>query len=249
MSINSMPKRKEQFVNGEVYHLIIRALDDNLIFKDEKDYFRGIFSIYEFNNQKPVNISIRRRNRVVEKKREKPIDIGSRSTAEDKRDKFVNILAFCFMPNHMHLLVRQAKDNGISKFMQKVGIGLGKYFNKKYRRKGHVFQDAFKSIHIDNDNQLIAVLNYIHTNPTSLVEPGFKQSGVRNFEKVIKFLEEEFRWSSLFDYIGIENFKSVTERNFVLELLGDTEGYQKLLREWVLYKKVSQKNKDLFLED
>jgi len=51
-----MPRRKEQFVTGEIYHLIIRALDNNLIFKDEKDYFRGIFSIYEFNNQNPVNI-------------------------------------------------------------------------------------------------------------------------------------------------------------------------------------------------
>jgi hypothetical protein len=74
-----MPQRKEQFVTGEIYHIVVRALDDNLIFRDTNDYFRGIFSIYEFNNAKPVNISIRRRDRAVEKKKEKLSDIGSRA--------------------------------------------------------------------------------------------------------------------------------------------------------------------------
>ncbi|OGZ79787.1 MAG: hypothetical protein A2312_02325 [Candidatus Staskawiczbacteria bacterium RIFOXYB2_FULL_32_9] len=235
-----MPRRKEQFVTGEIYHLIIRALDNNLIFKDEKDYFRGIFSIYEFNNQNPVNISIRRRNRTVEKKREreKPIEVGLQSVlVNDKRDKFVEVLAFCFMPNHIHLLVKQIKDNGISKFMQKSGTGLSKYFNKKYQRKGHVFQDAFKSIHIENDSQLIAVFNYIHANPVSLIESGFKESGITDTEKVLKFLEEEFRWSSYFDYIGKENFKSVTEREFMLNLLRGSENCKNLMKDWVTYKK------------
>jgi len=72
-----MPRRKEQFITGDIYHIIIRALDDNLIFKDTNDYFRGIFSIYELNNSKPVTIFVRRRDRKVEKKREKLSDIGS----------------------------------------------------------------------------------------------------------------------------------------------------------------------------
>jgi len=59
-----MPYRQEQFANGETYHVVIRALDNNLLFRDENDYFRMIFSVYEFNDARPVNISIRRRNRI-----------------------------------------------------------------------------------------------------------------------------------------------------------------------------------------
>lgn len=244
-----MPRRKQQFITGDLYHITARAIDDNLIFKDQKDYFRGIFSIYEFNNSIPVNIFNRRLARVVEKKKEKFCELGAHKIlAKDEREKFVEVLAFCFMPNHTHLLVRQAKDGGISKFMQKVGGGYGGYFNRKYQRKGHVFQNEFKSVHIESDKQLIAVINYIHANPISLIEPNFKEQGIKNSKKVIKFLEEEFRWSSLFDYLGKENFKSVTERDFILEILGGSGGCRSLLRDWINYKKVSQDNKELFLE-
>lgn len=242
-----MPQRREQFVTDEFYHIVMRALDDNLIFKDVNDYYRGIFSIYEFNNTKPVNISIRRRNRAIEKKREKMCDIGSRTDLiNDERDKFVEILAFCFMPNHIHLLVRQIKDRGISKFMQKVGIGISKYLNKKYQRKGHVFQDAFKSVHIDNDKQLMTVFNYIHINPLSLREPGWKEKGIRDIEKSIKFIDD-YKWSSYQDYIGIKNFPSVTEREFLKDLMDNADGCKDAVKNWLEYKKEIINN-NLFLE-
>ena len=243
-----MPQRKEQFITGDIYHIVVRALDDNLIFKDVSDYFRGIFSIYEFNNAKPVSIFNRRRNRIVEKKRIKPCDIGSH-TISDERDKFIEIFAFCFMSNHIHLLVKQIKDGGTSKFMQKVGIGLGKYFNNKYKRKGHVFQDSFKSVHIKNDNQFLATVSYIFTNPVALIEPGWKELGIRkhSVQKVMKFLEE-YKWSSFQDCIGIKNFPSVTEREFLLETIGGVNGLKSVMQDWIEHKKDIVKCKDLFLE-
>lgn len=245
-----MPRRKEQFVTGENYHIVMRAIDDNLIFKDTNDYFRGIFCLYEFNNSKPVNISIRRRNRVVEKKREKSIDIGSRTISFiDSRNKFVDILAFCFMPNHIHLLVKQIRDGGISKFMQKVGIGLGKYFNRKYKRKGHVFQDTFKSVNIKNDNQFVATTSYIFTNPIALIEPGWKKKGIRNYstEEVVNFLEN-YKWSSYQDCIGVKNFPSVTQREFLLEMTNGSEGLRDIIKNWIEHKKDMAKYADIFLE-
>ena len=71
-----MPYRKEQFSNGEVYHLTTRAIDDNLIFKNTDDYYRGIFSIYEFNNDKPTTIQARRLIRAnIKKQNRDPISI------------------------------------------------------------------------------------------------------------------------------------------------------------------------------
>ncbi|MEK7562443.1 MAG: transposase [Patescibacteria group bacterium] len=243
-----MPKRKEQFTTGETYHIVMRALDNNLIFKDINDYFRGIFSIYEFNNADSVEIWKRRRDRIVEKKREKSGDIGSPPIL-DGRDKLVEILAFCFMPNHIHLILKQIKDGGISKFMQKTGIGLGKYFNRKYERKGHVFQDAFKSVYLESDNQFMATVSYVFTNPIALIEPGWKELGIRNHstQEVIKFLEG-YKWSSYQDCIGIENFPSVTERDFLLEMMNGTNGLKQIVSEWVERKKDIAKYANLFLE-
>ncbi len=239
-----MPYRKEKFVNDEIYHIILRGLDDNLIFKDINDYYRGIFSIYEFNNAKPIEIRKRRQARRKEKKKES----GSPSSATvDKRDKFVDMLCFCFMPNHIHLLLKQLKDDGIIKFMRKVGTGYAKYFNRKYNRKGYVFQNRFKDVHIEDDNQLRTIFNYIHVNPASLIEPCWKEKGIKNSNKVIKFLEE-YKWSSYKDYIGKNNFPSVTERNFILNFMGGSEGCKLAIEDWMEHKKILNQFKNLLLE-
>ena len=230
-----MPRQQVDLVNGEVYHICYRAVGDSLLFKDQNDYYRGIFSLYELNNTIPVLISIRRRDRIVEKKREKLYDVGGHTLLEkDDRDLLVDILAFCFMPNHLHLLLRQTKDGGITKFMKKVGGGYAGYFNRKYRRKGHLF-NQFKAIHVKDDNQLKNVITYIHCNPISLVQPKWKDEGISNPVKVVDFLDKEYRWSSLWDYNEKPNFASVTKRDFLLELLG-AEEMRRNMNDWIQYK-------------
>ena len=239
-----MPYRKEQFTNDGIYHVILRGLDNNLIFKDVNDYYRGIFSVYEFNNSNPVEIRKRRQARKKEKKKSCGDPL---SAIIDKRDKFVDVLCFCFMPNHIHLLVKQIKDNGITKFMRKVGAGYGRYFNKKYERKGYVFQNRFRSVYIENDNQLRIIFNYIHANPISLIEPRWKENGIKNTEKAADFLKE-YKWSSYKDYVGENNFPSVTERDFIAEFLGGINGCDLSIKDWIEYKKTFNENKNILLE-
>lgn len=93
--------------------------------------------------------------------------------------------------------------------MMKFGAGYGGYFNRKYHRKGHVFQQRFSAVHIEGEEQLKTVFVYIHTNPISLIEPNWKEKGIEEPEKVIEFLEN-YKWSSYQDYIGKKNFPSVT---------------------------------------
>jgi len=248
----NMPYRKEQFANDEIYHVILRGLDNNLIFKDTNDYYRGIFSIYEFNNAKPTTIQARRRARKSFKTRISKVDRGPSSInseigEEDGRDKFVDLMAFCFMPNHVHLLIKQLKDDGIVKFMRKVGTGFAGYFNRKYQRKGYVFQNRFRSIHIRDDKQLQTVFNYIHLNPASLIEPGWKEIGIKNQAKVINFLKD-YKWSSYKDYIGESNFPSVTERRFLLEFLRGSNGCDSVLKDLIEYKKELVENQEFLLE-
>ena len=253
-----MPFRKEKFVNGGIYHLILRGIDNNLLFKNIDDHYRGIFCIYEFNHDKRVEIRDKRRARMkikeevkrVAQKFEKEKARGQRVSADlltDPRDKLVEVLAFCLMPNHVHLLVRQLKNDGITKFMRKLGAGYGRYFNKKYQRKGYVFQNRFKAVCIKNDEQLKIVLTYIHANPASLIEPKWKEKGIRSLAKIIKFLGS-YKWSSYQDYIGGENFPSVTGRKFSLDTIGGQNKCKEFLIDYLKYKGKIKEFPDFVLE-
>ena len=241
-----MPRRKEKFTNREIYHLVVRAIDDNVIFKDIDDHYRGIFSIYEFNTTKAVVIRDRRSVRSHTKKIFKKLNMDQHLNA-DHRDKLVDVLSFCLMPNHLHLLVQQLKDGGISKFMAKLGGGYGGYLNKKHNRKGHVFQDNFKAVLVKNDRQLKVVWAYIHVNPLSLIEPKWKERGIRDFKEAIKFLDN-YKWSSYQDYIGKKNFPSVIETGLILGILGNKQRCGEFLEDWVKYKGKIRESSELLLE-
>jgi len=242
-----MVYKKPQLTNGEFYHIVSRAVGDTSVFADEKDFYRGIFSIYEFNNTNPVSIRDRREQRKTEKLLEKL----SRSRTPgnlilDKRERLVDILAFCFMSNHLHLILKQLKENGVSRFMQKVGTGYANYFNEIHKRHGHLF-NKFRAIQIKDDNQFKNAFVYVHTNLISLIEPGWKENGIENPEKVIEFLENNKRHSYP-EYLGIQKFPSVTERNFLLEIMGGPEGCKAEIDNWVRYKKELKDLDDIVLE-
>ncbi|MEK6706043.1 MAG: transposase [Bdellovibrionota bacterium] len=243
-----MPHQKRQFENGEIYHITVRRIGNELLSGDEQDLYRLIYGIYEFNNAKHVSIARRRQQRASFKKAvlgqtsyESVLGQTSYTAVEqDKRDKVVEVLAFALMPNHIHLLVRQLVNNGVSIFMQKFGSGYATWFKEKYNQKGkgHFFTARFNAVRIEDNEQLRTVLVYIFTNPVALIEPGWKERGVASIEKSIEFLEQKYRWSSYWDCLGKKNFPSIIEKekDFVLEMLGGPEGCKKAVDGWIKYK-------------
>lgn len=105
------------------------------------------------------------------------------------------------MNNHYHLLLREIAENGISRFMQKVGTGYSMYFNAKNQRIGNVFVKPFRSKHIVDDIYLRHVLQYIHLNPAEIFEPGWKKGIVADMRSLERQLAE-YPFSSLVDYHG-----------------------------------------------
>jgi len=95
---------------------------------------------------------------------------------EEDKNKFIQIItnkkkkneytlfAYCLMNNHLHLLLKEEEDN-VSRIMRRINTAYAYYFNKKYNRVGHVFQDRFKSEPVENDRYLISLIRYIHNNP------------------------------------------------------------------------------------
>ena len=221
-----MPIQRPLLVNGEIYHIVVRAVEDSKLFRDEKDYLRKIHNLFEFNDVSPTKWQYRQyyenRSREIEKR--------------VKRNLLSEILTFCLMPNHIHLLVRQLIDGGISKFMRKIGAGYGIYYNNKYKRSGHIFQGKYRAVHIKSDQQLQTVFVYIHANPVSLIEPGWKEKGIKDIDGAINFLEN-YKWSSYSDYLHKRNFPSLTNREFLTETLGGTDSCRELVNNWLKYKK------------
>ena len=232
-----MPKRKIDFVDGEIYHIMLRGVDGRQIFMDDEDRWRGIFGLYEFNTTQSITIREQREKR--EKFKESlnlPRDPASEKLEqEDKRIKLVEIISFVFMTNHIHLLVRQVKPNGVTQFIKKFGGGYAMYFNTRYERKGVLFQGRFQATHVGDDEYLKTVFVYIHTNPISLVESKWKEGGITDRKKTKEFIEE-YRWSSYLDYLGKKNFPSITERDFMIMVFDDRERIREFVDAWIEFK-------------
>ncbi|MFA5199972.1 MAG: transposase [Candidatus Omnitrophota bacterium] len=82
------------------------------------------------------------------------------------KNKFkFKLYAFCLMPNHIHLLMEVQKSNRLNKIMRGVNLGYTLYFNRKYKKVGHLWQDRFKSKIIEKDAYLLECIKYIENNP------------------------------------------------------------------------------------
>lgn len=124
----------------------------------------------------------------------------------------INLLAYCLMTNHFHLLVRQAQSHGISEFIRSICTSYSMYFNKKYKRVGSLFQGIFKAIDIEEENYLLWVSRYIHRNPS-------------NFR--------DYPYSSYQDYVGIRQTSWLETETifsyFSTSLLRKYQSYQQFI--------------------
>lgn len=224
---NFMPVKHPQFANGEIYHIIVRGIAGQKIFLEEKDYLRYLLSLYRFNDKKIIFSTFRNFYSYNLSRDDFPTKVIEREKKEP-RDLLVEILGFCLMPNHIHLLVRQVTEKGVSLFLQKLG-GYATYFNKKYQRFGSLFQRPFKAVHIKNDDQLLITATYIHLNPTDLVEFNWKTEGISNSQKVIEFLES-YPWSSYSYYLGKGKFLWLINSSFLNQILKTPEEFQNFVK-------------------
>ena len=145
--------RKEIFANNEFYHIFNRGNDKRNVFNDKFDFYRFLQSMHEFNLLEPIG-SIYEYSFIKD-------EVKDRAS---KKGNLVNFVAYCLNPNHFHLILQQIADKGIEKFMQRLGTGYSKYFNKKYKKSGSLFQGTFKARHIDSNEYLLHLSAYVNLN-------------------------------------------------------------------------------------
>lgn len=179
--------RKHTFEIDEWYHCFNRGIDKRIVFADEFDARRFLMTLYLANGSEPVGIW----------DMDKPT--LEKCFAEDRGDPNVSIGAYCLMPNHFHLLLKEIVEGGITSFMRKVGTAYTMYFNLKDGRTGNLFTKPFKSRHVKDDRYFQKVLEYIHFNPAELYEPKWKSGIVRDLRSLQSKLIE-YPFSSLCNY-------------------------------------------------
>jgi putative transposase len=216
--------RKHVISIGEFYHVYNRGVEKRIIFNNKKDYVRFVELLYICNSKNPVDM------RNFSRKGE-----TFASIFETEKEDLVSIGAWCLMPNHFHLLLKETSENGISKFMQKLTTAYTMYFNKKYNRTGSLFQGVFKTEHVKEDRYLKYLFSYIHLNPVKLIpeEKQWKEVGIKNINKVEKFLQE-YEYSSFIDYINKkrEYIKIINKEEFPEYFLKTKEAIEEI-QDWL----------------
>lgn len=208
----------------EFYHTYNRGVEKRKIFLEGTDYVRGVHDLYEFNDAKAV-INLKQRFN------------GSPTPIilEKPREKLVDLIVWCLMPNHYHLFSQPIVENGISKFHQKFGGGFTNFFNVKYKRSGVLFQGKYKKVQVTDDTQALQLICYIHSNPLDIWKPNWKEKGFTDLEiqNALKFLVKEYRWSSHLDWWGIKNFPSLIETDSIHRFFEHPKEYQDFFTNWL----------------
>ncbi|MEK7154047.1 MAG: transposase, partial [Patescibacteria group bacterium] len=145
--------RSITFETDEFYHVFNRGNNKRPIFLDEFDLLRFLQSMREFNTVEPIGSIYENFFRKKE--------LGD---SIFKQQKLVDLVCYCLNPNHFHLTVKQLVDDGVRRFMHRVGTGFTKYFNQKYKTSGALFQGRYKALHVDSNEYLLHLSAYVNLN-------------------------------------------------------------------------------------
>jgi len=180
----------KQFAPLSIHHIYNRGVGKMNIFVNTEDYRfflkrlrEGIYPEEDFSHTMMP---------IAQQGRRSKLPAGS-----------FDLLGYCLMPNHFHLIMQQNGDLPVSSLMSKLCTSYSKYFNRKYDRVGSVFQDQFKAVLVASDAQLRWLLAYVHLNPL--------KAGLVNDLKM-------YPYSSYPDYLG-ERDGSLCRKDIFLENL------------------------------
>lgn len=157
-----MPRIARKIALSGIYHIMLRGINRQDIFTDDTDRLRFLQFLENLQHDYDDQGRI----------------VGQNCT----------IYAYCLMSNHVHLLYRQGTEE-VDQSMKRLEVSYAQYFNKKYGRTGHFFQDRFKSEPCEDFSYFLTLLRYIHQNPI--------KAGIAHYA-------EEYPWSSWNEYIGIQ---------------------------------------------
>jgi len=214
-------RRKDKFIEGEIYHVFNKSIANFGIFNDLNNG-RRFLNVSEYYNSRLIAKSF---SQFVFKKEYKYQNI-----IYPKEFSHVKFLSYCIMPDHYHFLLKIIENYSLSKFISNIENSFTRYFNIKFDRKGPLWQTSFKSVEIRSNKQLLHVSRYIHLNPTTnnLVDK-----------------PEDWIFSSYKDYITDERILKKFMKEISIE---DTKSYKKFVENNIEYQRELKNIRKLILE-
>jgi len=215
-----MPGRLHPLLTGSIYHVYNKTIEKKTIFTESycdkfiqtARYYRSSQSILRFSNFQKLPPALLN---FYEKK------------VLDSRTFRITILAYCLMPTHYHLLIKQNQNKGISFFMSLLQNSFTRFYNIKSLRTGPILLEKFKSKPITSEEQLKHISRYIHLNP-------FSSGLIKNVSEIKKYpyssFSEYFKSSknNLCDPTVILSFFGENKDKYIDFVLNNAE-YQKTL--------------------
>jgi putative transposase len=168
------PNIVKTYVDDSYYHVYNRGVEKRCIFLDDQDY-KTFLSYLKFYLSPPLLRG--------ETSKSFP------SQELQNHSQQILLLAYCLMPNHFHLFIKQKDAVAMSYFMRSLSTRYSMYFNKRYLRVGTLFQGVYKAAYIDHEMQYLYLSKYIHRNPLAL---GYTATNLK-----------EYPYSSYRNYLGI----------------------------------------------
>jgi len=189
-----MTARNHSFSIDEWYHCYNRGIDGRATFNDRRDYQRFLELLYLCNDNSPL-----RRDDYETLRTDEILELP-------RAEELVSIGAFCIMPNHFHLVLKEVVEGGTTSFMRKLGTSYALYFNIRHERIGNLFLKPFRSRHVATDRYFQHLINYVHCNPAVLYEPDWKSGNTVDPQ----FLGEQLM---AYPYSSLSAFSNASAQN------------------------------------
>ena len=220
-------KRKLVFANNEYYHVYNRGIDRRVTFTNKREYERALDLLWFYQYATIPH----RYSRFIE----------TESTLQQRyldkmksSGKLVEVVSYCLMPNHFHLLLKQRQENGIATYIANFINAYSKYFNKKYQRTGALFQGVFKAVYVESEEQLVHLTRYIHLNPVA--------------SSLITSVQlSTFPWSSHSNYVS-RTKSDIIDGDTISMIHSLVPDYERFIGDQISYAKELEKIKHMTFE-
>lgn len=222
-------RRKEKLVTGEIYHIFNKSIAGFKIFNNDIEFLRmkAMLKYFQVENM-PLKFS---RFMELEKVKEDGFSKHFISTSQGKK-KLVQIIAYCLMPTHLHFILKQLRERGISIFMGNVLNSYSRYFNIKHKRKGPLWEGKFMNVLVETDEQLLHLTRYIHLNPvTAYLVDKPEEWPASSYQEYLLKMNDNDRICKYCDILDIE-----------------PNSYRKFVLDFASYQRELAKIKKLLLE-
>jgi putative transposase len=192
-------RRKNPLCTGQYYHVYSKSINHFQIFNSPEEYTRFLY-LLRYYHYKDLPFSFSQMTKTCQLK-QIPLETKITETINNKISR-VDIIAYCLMPTHFHLILYQTESQGIEYFIRDLCCAYSHYFNLRHKRKGPLWQNRFGSSCLYTHQEVLETSRYVHLNPSTAYLTNHPA---------------QWAYTSFHEYIDKNSTQSICNTNALLE--------------------------------